>query len=94
MPQCWGDAVIEIDILHPDQLRNWGRKANLPIYEATASLLETASEIKLAHVKANGDPSKQSQLTIAQCGNIYADKMAKEVNKLWALKHLGWLVRS
>jgi len=52
-----------------DKLRNWGRKANLPIYETIVSLLEKAPGIKLAHVKAHGDLKKQPQWTREQWGN-------------------------
>jgi len=71
------DFAEAVRVQTKDQLRSWGRKANLPIYEAIVTLLEAAPGIKLAHVKAHGDLKKQSQWTRAQWGNFYADKLAK-----------------
>ena len=55
------DFAEAMRIQRKDQLRNMGRKANLPLYEAIVSLLEAAPGITVAHVKAHGDPKKQSQ---------------------------------
>jgi len=55
------DFSEAVKIQSRDQLRNLGRKANLPIYEAIVCLLEAAPGIKLEHVKAHGDLKKQSK---------------------------------
>ncbi len=60
------DFAEAMRIQRRDQLRNLGRKANLPLYEAIVSLLEAAPGIKLEHVKTHGDPKKQSKWTRAQ----------------------------
>jgi len=86
------DFAEAVRIQRKDQLRNLGRKANLPLYEAIVSLLETAPGIKLEHVKAHGDPKKQSKWTRAQWGNFYADKLAKGDTEHCATKHLSWPV--
>jgi len=86
------DFAEAVRVQNKDQLRSWGRKANLPIYEAIVTLLEAAPGIKLAHVKAHGDLKKQSQWTRAQWGNFYADKLAKGDTENWASKHLRWPV--
>jgi len=86
------DFAEAVRIQRKDHLRNLGRKANLPIYEAIVSLLEAAPVIKIEHVKAHGDPKKQSKWTRAQWGNFYADKLAKGDTDHWATKHLIWLV--
>jgi exonuclease III len=86
------DFAEAVRIQRKDQLRNLGRKANLPIYEAIVSLLEAAPGIKIEHVKAHGDPKKQSKWTRAQWGNFYADKLAKGDTDHWATKHLIWPV--
>jgi hypothetical protein len=86
------DFAEAVMIQRKDQLRNLGRKANLPLYEAIVSLLETAPGIKLEHVKAHGDPKKQSKWTRAQWGNFYADKLAKGDTEHCATKHLSWPV--
>jgi len=54
------DFAEAVRLKTKDKLRNWERKANLPIYEAIVSLLEAAPGIKLTPVKAHGDPRKQS----------------------------------
>ena len=86
------DFAEAVRIQRKDQLRNLGRKANLPLYEAIVSLLEVAPGIKLEHVKAHGDLKKQSQWTRAQWGNFYADKLAKGDTEHWATRHLIWPV--
>ena len=86
------DFAEAVRIQRRDQLRNLGRKANLPLYEAIVSLLEAAPGIKLEHVKAHGDPKKQSKWTRAQWGNFYADKLAKGDTEHWATRHLIWPV--
>jgi len=58
-------------------LRNIRRKANLPIYEALVSILETSPGILIQHVKAHRLTQKQPQWTRAQWGNYYADRIAK-----------------
>ena len=86
------DFAEAVKVQNRDQLRSWGRKANLPIYEAIVTLLETAPGITLVHVKAHGDQKKQTQWTRAQWGNFYADKLAKGDTEHWATKHLRWPV--
>jgi hypothetical protein len=86
------DFAEAVRVQTKDQLRSWGRKANLPIYEAIVTLLEAAPGIKLSHVKAHGDLKKQSQWTRAQWGNFYADKLAKRDTEHWAPRHLRWPV--
>jgi len=60
------DFAVAVRIQTKVQLRDWGRKASFPIYEAIVSLLEAAPEINLAHVMAHGDLKKLSQRTRAQ----------------------------
>jgi len=84
------DFAEAVRIQTKEQLRNLGRKANISLYEAIVSLLEAALGIKLAHVKAHGDPRKQSQWTRAQWGDFYAGKLAKGDAEHWATKHLSW----
>jgi hypothetical protein len=76
-----------------EKLRNWGRKANLPLYETIIALLETAPGIKLAHIKAHGDIKKQPNWTREQWGNYYADRLAKGDEDSWVTKHLRWPIR-
>jgi hypothetical protein len=71
-----------------DKLRNWGRKANLPLYETIIALLETAPGIKLAHIKAHGNIKKQASWTRQQWGNYYADRLAKGDEDIWSAKHM------
>jgi len=52
------DFAEAVRIQWKDRLRNMGRKANLSIFEAIVSLLETVPGITLEHVKAHGDPKK------------------------------------
>jgi hypothetical protein len=73
-------------------LRNWGRKANLPIYEAIVELLTLSPGIQLKHVKAHGDIKKQSQWTREQWGNYYADRLAKGVDDDLSTRHIRWPV--
>jgi hypothetical protein len=76
-----------------EKLRNWGCKANLPLYETIIALLETAPGIKLAHIKAHGDIKKQPTWTREQWGNYYADRLAKGDEDSWARKHLRWPIK-
>jgi exonuclease III len=71
-------------------LRNWGRKANLPIYETIVELLKLSPGIELKHVKAHGDITKQSQWTREQWGNYYADRLAKGVDDELSVRHIRW----
>jgi hypothetical protein len=71
-------------------LRNWGRKANLPIYETIVELLTLSPGIQLKHVKAHGDIKKQSQWTREQWGNYYADRLAKGVDDELSIRHISW----
>jgi len=74
-------------------LRNMGRKANLPIYEALVSILETTPGILIQHVEAHGLTQKQPQWTRAQWGNYYAVRIAKGHEDDWADHHIRWPMR-
>ena len=71
-------------------LRNWGRKANLPIYETIIELLHQSPGIQIKHVKAHGDVKKQSKWTREQWGNYYADRLAKGVDDGLSFRHIRW----
>jgi len=71
------DFAEAVRIQTKDQLRNLGRKANFPLYEAIVSLLAAAPGIKLAHVKAHGDPRTQSQWTRDPMGQLLCRQTGK-----------------
>ena len=76
------DYAEAIRIQTRDKLRNWGRKANLPIYKTIVALLDTSPGIRQAYVKAHW--------TRAQWGNVYADRLAKGDEDIWATRHVRW----
>jgi len=92
-------GVIFTDYAEATRIKNWaslrnmGRKANLPIYEALVSVLETTPGILIQHVKAHGPIHKQSQWTRAQWGNYNADRIAKGHEDEWADHHIRWPMR-
>jgi exonuclease III len=87
------DFAEAVRMQNREKLRNWGRKANLPIYETIINLLETAPGIKIAHIKAHGDKKKQSTWTRQQWGNYYADRLAKGDEEIWSTRHMRWPIQ-
>jgi len=86
------DFVEATKISSRSNLRNLGRKANLPIYETIVALLEQTPTIRIQHVKAHGPIKGKSSWTREQFGNYYADRIAKGIEEDIAYNHLRWPV--